>query len=153
MSNNPSIKNLIPYLLRSLLSGMAVTLMLSAPLQSHAVEIITHPSNDTRELPISTLRSIFSNRMTRWPDGTPIRVFVMGEKDPLHSQFCKQILGVFPHQLRRAWNRMIYSGTGQEPTRVDNELEMYSRVQSTPGAIGYLSDRQENEKIRIIEIE
>jgi ABC-type phosphate transport system substrate-binding protein len=118
-----------------------------------ALEVITHPLNNTHSLSVSSLRSIFSMRMTQWPDGTPIRVFVLGDRNPLHAQFSKKILGVFPHQLRRAWNRQIYSGTGQAPAKVESESEMHEMVESTPGAIGYLTEDQDNENVRIIEIE
>ncbi|MEN8179650.1 MAG: substrate-binding domain-containing protein, partial [Pseudomonadota bacterium] len=114
-------------------------MMLFASMPAAALEVITNPINETNTLSISTLRSIFSMRMTQWPDGTPIRVFVMGDKEPLHSAFSKQVLGVFPHQLRRAWNRQIYSGTGQAPAKVNTEAEMRTMVEQTPGAIGYLA--------------
>ncbi len=118
-----------------------------------AVEIISYPGVKTDSLPLSSLRSIFSMRLTQWPDGTPIRVFVLNEKAPLHAAFSKKMLGVFPHQLSRAWNRQIFSGTGQAPIRIDTEAEMRSQVATTPGAIGYLSEEQINEQVRTIEIE
>jgi len=128
-------------------------MMLFASMCADALEVVTYPANEADTLSISTLRSIFSMRMTQWPNGSPIRVFVMGDKEPLHSEFSKQILGVFPHQLRRAWNRQIYSGTGQAPAKVSSEAEMLRMVETTPGAIGYLSGKQKNENVRVIEIE
>ncbi len=139
--------------MRISLSGVAAVVMLFASTHTVALEIVTHPLNETRTLSISTLRSIFSMRMTQWPDGTPIRVFVMGDKDPLHAEFSKQVLGVFPHQLRRAWNRQIYSGTGQAPAKVNTEAEMRTKVETTPGAIGYLTEDQQDEDVRVIEVE
>lgn len=139
--------------MRLLFSGIAAVLVLFVSPHSHALEVITHPLNETNQLSVSSLRSIFSMRMTQWPDGTPIRVFVLGDKNPLHSQFSKQVLGIFPHQLRRAWNRQIYSGIGQAPTKVQSQLEMYDMVESTPGAIGYLAEDKEDDDVRIIEIE
>ena len=139
--------------MKTCLSGIAAVMLLCASAQVVALEVVTHPLNKTNNLSISTLRSIFSMRMTQWSDGTPIRVFVLGDKKVLHSEFSKQVLGVFPHQLRRAWNRQIYSGTGQAPVEVDSETEMCTMVERTPGAIGYLTEKQNNEQVRIIEIE
>ena len=92
-------------------------------------------------------------RMTSWPSGQPVRVFVLGDKDDLHATFSKRILGVFPHQLRRAWNRQIFSGTGQAPEKVADQKEMLDRVTQTPGAIGYISEEMINEQIRTIAVE
>jgi ABC-type phosphate transport system substrate-binding protein len=133
--------------------GLAAVLMLNASLHAGALEVVTNPSIKENTLSITSIRSIFSMRMTQWPDGTPIRVFVLGDKDPSHTEFSKQVLGVFPHQLRRAWNRQIYSGTGQAPNKVDTEAEMRHQIETTPGAIGYLPEDQLNEHIRRIEIE
>ena len=69
------------------------------------------------------------------------------------AAFSKQILGVFPHQLRRAWNRQIFAGTGQAPAKVESEQEMAEMVAKTPGAIGYVSEDMLNEQIRKIAVE
>jgi len=133
--------------------GLIATLLLLFSWQVSAVEIISHPGVKETSLPLSSLRSIFSMRLTQWPDGTQIRVFVLRDKAPLHAEFSKKMLGVFPHQLRRAWNRQIFSGTGQAPITIDTEADMRSQVTSTPGAIGYLPEEQVNEQVRTIEIE
>lgn len=83
------------------------------------------------------LREIFFVRITNWPNGMPIRVFVLPDQNPIHIRFTKEKLGVYPYQLRSAWDRMIYSGTGVPPTVVDSVDEMRARLKATPGAIGY----------------
>ncbi len=88
-----------------------------------------------------TLREVFFMRLTTWPDGSPIKVFVLPDDNPLHIQFAKQILGVFPFQLRSAWDRLVYSGTGFAPTVVESEKEMRERVDHTPGSIGYVEKK------------
>ena len=133
--------------------GIVATLLLCVSLHAAAVEVVSNKAVNTQTLSLSTLRAIFSMRMTQWPDGSPIRVFVLGEKDPLHAEFTKKRLGVFPHQLRRAWNRQIYSGTGQAPSKLDTEAEMRGLIAATPGAIGYLSQDQIDEHVQTIEIQ
>ncbi len=77
-------------------------------------------------------------RLNSWPDGSPIRVFVLPDNDPLHIQFAKEVLGVYPFQLRSAWDRLVYSGTGVAPTTVETTEEMQERIRSTQGSIGYI---------------
>jgi ABC-type phosphate transport system substrate-binding protein len=89
-------------------------------------------------LSTETLREIFFMRLTSWPDGTPIRVFVLPDKHPLHVRFSKEILGVYPFQLRAAWDRLVFSGTGLTPHMVETVDEMLERVRVTPGGIGYV---------------
>ncbi|MES9971337.1 MAG: substrate-binding domain-containing protein [Candidatus Thiodiazotropha sp.] len=120
---------------------------------AQAVDLVINPDVTQEKLSRHTLRSIFSMRKTQWPDGRPIHVFVLGDKSDLHKRFTKQLLGLFPHQLRRAWNRQIYSGMGQAPIRVASEEEMQEQVANTPGAIGYLSKGHFNAYLRTISIE
>lgn len=84
------------------------------------------------------LREIFFGRRTQWPDGTPMRVFVLPDDDPVHVRFAKEVLGIYPYQLRSAWDRMVYSGTGVPPVVVDSLEQMQNQLQKTPGSIGYV---------------
>lgn len=120
---------------------------------SGAVDLVVNTDVPVDSLTRSVVRSIFSMRMTSWSNGLPIQVFVLGDKTPLHASFSKEILGVFPHQLRRAWNRQIFAGTGQAPSKVDSEQEMADMVARTPGAVGYVSEEMLNEQIRKIAVE
>jgi len=86
------------------------------------------------------LRAIFFVRQTKWPNGTPVRVFVLPDRHALHIRFTKEVLGVYPYQLRSTWDRMVFSGTGVPPTVVQGADEMRSRVEATPGGIGYLEE-------------
>ena len=89
----------------------------------------------------SELRSIFSMRRRTWQDGTTIHVFVLSDKHPVHKAFCKNRLGIFPHRLRKTWDRLVFTGTGQAPVEVDSLEEMRTRILNTPGAIGYIKEQ------------
>ncbi|WP_031433430.1 substrate-binding domain-containing protein [Methylomarinum vadi] len=99
------------------------------------------------------LSAIFKMRLHRWQDGTPITVFVLSDDNPLHKAFCKEILNVFPHQMRRIWNRLVFSGSGQAPIELNSNEEMISRLISTPGAIGYLRSDQIEQGLKELRIQ
>lgn len=101
-------------------------------------QVIAHQDLQNNELSLNELRAIFSLRARKWPDGTPITVFVLRDEHEAHRQFLLRTLKMLPHQLRRQWDRYIYSGIGQGPTVVESPEEMLSRVKSTPGGIGYI---------------
>lgn len=115
-------------------------------------EIVTNPSVSEKTLPKSSLRAIFGMRLHTWPDGTAIRVFVMPDDAPLHAAFSKEKLNVFPYQLRSAWDRLVFSGTGQAPDTVTSPEEMLARVASTPGAVGYLIKSKTDGRVNVLEI-
>ena len=106
-----------------------------------AIDLIIEPYTLVKQdtpLTRDELREIFFGRQTRWRDGSPLRVFVLPDQNPLHIRFSKEILGVYPYQLRSAWDRMVYSGTGTPPSMVDSLEQMKSLIKETPGAIGYI---------------
>lgn len=115
-------------------------------------EVVTHASVTTRSLSSNSLRAIFGMRQQTWPDGTSIKVFVLADDEPLHNSFCKEKLGAFPYQMRQAWDRLVFSGTGQAPIKVSSSEEMLSKVTNTPGAIGYLEKIKISERINVIQI-
>lgn len=115
-------------------------------------DVVTNSSVNEKTLPKSSLRAIFGMRLHTWPDGTAIRVFVMPDDAPLHATFSKEKLNVFPYQLRSAWDRLVFSGTGQAPETVTSPEEMLARVASTPGAIGYLIKSKTDGRVNVLEI-
>jgi ABC-type phosphate transport system substrate-binding protein len=89
-------------------------------------------------------------RLRKWENGLPIKVHVLPDEHPLHVAFSKNVLRVFPYQLRNAWDRLVFSGTGEEPIRVVSEQQMLEAVSTTPGAIGYLSRSMIDDTAKVI---
>lgn len=111
----------------------------SGPLWAGGTETIVNSDRGSMMIDRDMLRAIYTTRLRQWPDGTPIRVFVMPDDSPLHDQYCREQLGMYPYVLRDLWNRLEFTGTGLTPTVVRSEEEMRARVKDTPGAIGYVS--------------
>jgi len=111
------------------------------PAHAHAqsAEIIVNPAVEGVPLDRSLLRSIFTMQLRAWPNGRPIRVFVLPDNNPLSDRFYREELGIYSYMLRASWDRMTFTGTGLAPTVVKSENEMRERVRSTPGAIGFVS--------------
>jgi hypothetical protein len=124
--------------LRRTIVLFAVMLLPTMTLQADDSKIhLLDFSKNAKQLTTEKVREIFFMRLSTWPDGTPIHVFVLPDNHPLHIRFAKEVLGVYPFQLRSAWDRLVFSGTGVAPTTVESEEEMRARIESTPGSIGY----------------
>ncbi len=118
-----------------------------------SVEAVIHPSVELKNYSRNSLRAVFGMRLKTWPNGVPVRVFVMPDDAALHTIFTKEKLNIFPYQLRAGWDKLIFSGTGQAPFLVKTEEEMRERISSTPGAIGYLKRANIDESIHVLNIE
>jgi len=118
-----------------------------------AVVIIVNPNVSVTTLSQNAVRAMFAMKLLEWPDGQPVRVFVLPDDNPLHRAFCKEALDVYPYQLRQTWDRLVYSGTGQAPTEVGSEQEMLRKVASTPGALGYVRKIKPGDRVRILTVD
>ena len=123
----------------SILFGLLLSIAFCGTARAGSVQIITSGGHADGALDRATVRAIFTVRVREWPDGVPVRVFVLPDSDPLHVEFCREQLGTFPYVLRASWDRLVYTGTGIAPEVVPNEKEMRRRVAMTRGAIGYVS--------------
>ncbi len=115
-------------------------------------EIIVHPTVETT-LSRNTLRSIYSMRLQTWEDGSGITVFVLDPAGEAHRSFCLDILNIFPYQLQRVWDVLVFSGSGHSPVIVGSEQEMLERVNQTPGSIGYIAQTEVAVDVKKINIQ
>jgi ABC-type phosphate transport system substrate-binding protein len=121
--------------------------------QGAPILLVAHPDVNTRQLKRDTTRAIFAMRQRTWPHGQAVRVFVLDNNHPVHARFAKEQLAVYPHQLQLAWDRMVFSGTGQAPDRVRDQAEMREQIATTPGALGYLEREYVDDRVQVISME
>lgn len=102
------------------------------------LKIIANKSVTQSDITLRSVRAIFGMRKLNWDNDKPVTVFVLPDKNPKHIEFSKTKIQLFPYQLRKAWDRLVFSGTGQAPREVSSQQEMQEMVSNTPNAIGYL---------------
>lgn len=115
--------------------------------------VIANPRVPLNHIDRDTLRAVFSMRLRTYPDDSPITVVVLPDRNPLHQAFAKRRLNLYPHQLRRTWDRLVFTGLGQAPRQVESANAMRHMVATTPGAIGYLEEDMIDDSVKRIPIE
>lgn len=120
--------------------------------QEWQVKIIANPSVSLTHIDSDQIRRIFTMYQTNWSNAQPIVVFVLPNSHPTHQLFSREILGLFPYQLDRIWNKLVYSGLGEGPIRLTNEAEMIKKIQQQPGAIGYLLTAEVPSGVNLIKL-
>lgn len=138
---------------RHALFVLAAILATAMPVQAaQSVEVITNPQTSISQLSAASLRAIFAMRIRQWPDGAPVTVFVLPDRDESHKAFCKELLRIYPYVLRDNWDRMVYTGAGQAPIRASSPQELLERVATTPGSIGYIEKGKANAQVKTLQI-
>ncbi len=140
--------------IQRLLTGMLLFGLIALPAASdtETVEIVVNPGIEQPALAVNAVRAIFGMRLRTWNNGRPIRVLVLPDDHSVHTNFSKQVINIYPHQLRLAWDRLVYSGIGQAPARVVSLQDMRKEIAATPGAIGYLPRSMIDDSVRILPI-
>ncbi|EXI79506.1 MAG: hypothetical protein AW10_02360 [Candidatus Accumulibacter appositus] len=146
----------VAWIRRALLPSVLAAALLAGKAHAQPAEpvmvAIAHPASSEEAIPRASLRAIFGMLLQKWPGNTPVRVFVLRDDAPEHATFSKSVLQVFPHQLRMAWDRQVFSGQGQYPEQVGSIQEMLSRVASTPGAMGYVKASEVADNVRVLKV-
>jgi ABC-type phosphate transport system substrate-binding protein len=121
------------------INGLLLLSLFACFVHASEVVMVVNPSVPMQSVTRSFAQAMFGMRVPQWPGDGDTKIYVLPDRHPLHEEFCKKVLDIFPYQLRLAWERQVFSGTGQAPIEVASEEEMLERVASTPGSIGYLN--------------
>ncbi|MCF2950302.1 hypothetical protein L0668_19495 [Paraglaciecola aquimarina] len=124
----------------------------AAQSQFQKVKVIVNTSVPASTVSEQQIRRIFSMRQTVWANNQSITVFVLDKKHQVHQAFSTNTLGMFPYQLERVWNKLVYSGLGEEPIKVNSEQEMLDRISRNPGSIGYINSNTEYENVKVLKV-
>lgn len=137
--------------IKTIFIHIIVVILLFSP-RVNAINIISNITADTASLSVTQLRRIYSMRQVHWKNGIPIVVYVLASKNPLHQQFCREQLRLFPYQLDRIWHKLTFSGYGVAPIEVETQQALIEAIRTTKGAIGYVENLSEVKDVNIIKI-
>jgi ABC-type phosphate transport system substrate-binding protein len=132
--------------------GCLLFIAFSADSQVPTVLVVVNPSVEFTDISVAKIRRIFSMRQTFWSDGQKITVYVLSNRHQTHQTFSTKVLRLFPYQLDRIWDKLIYSGLGEGPIKVQSEKEMLERVNRKPGAIGYVMQQFNDANVNVIKL-
>ncbi|NNJ72195.1 MAG: hypothetical protein HKP09_03330 [Enterobacterales bacterium] len=118
--------------------------------------LIVNAQSNIQTLSQKELRSLFSLRRSVWTDGSDVHLVTMPTGHALHKSFIEKQLKLFPYQLKRIWDRQIFSGSAVRPIHANSVSEVIELVGKTKGAIGYSPSSEikaiKNEQVKIISI-
>jgi len=100
------------------------------------IAVIVNKSNSISKITPSSLKDIYLLSNVKWSDGTNIVVIDNREKSVQQKFY--DFLNVDILGVKKQWMRFQLSGEGKAPVVVDGAEEMFDKVASTPGAIGYV---------------
>jgi ABC-type phosphate transport system substrate-binding protein len=121
--------------------------------QAHAGSyvLIANKSVAVNSLSRDDVRSIFLGEMTRLDDGKAVKFAVLTE-EPAQRLFMQEVVGKTTQQFVNYWRKKVFNGEALYPKTVMSSEEQVRFVKTTSGAIGYVSEDDVTDSVKIISI-
>lgn len=126
-----------------------LTSMISAPVLAEVV-VIAHPENSTASLSVDEASKIFLGKTSRFPNGEQAVPLDQAEGNEVRDQFYSKVTKKTASQLNAYWSRLIFTGKGQPPKAVEDDLEVVDLVAENPNIIGYVSGEAVTEDVKVL---
>lgn len=120
--------------------------------ETGAVVVVAHPEIEVTTISRLELSKIFLGRLRTWSDGARVRPVDQRPDSTARADFTRWIHGRSVVTIEVYWKRMIFSGRGVPPPEVANEREVLEYVQTTPGAVGYVTRSEIQEGVKEVQV-
>ena len=113
------------------------------------VAVIANKSVPVDTIKKSELLDFYTGDIKKWHDEQPVVILDLKPRGDTKKAFYK-FLGKSPSRMKSIWLKMMLSGEGDPPLSMRSEDELLQKVASTPGAIGFVSQRRVNGDVKTL---
>jgi len=126
----------------AILNVWVAVALLAAPGVSTAAgfKLIVNAEQRSERISKDDASRIFLKKMTRWSDGTEIRVVQPKGDTAVRGAFDKAVHDRSPAAIRTYWAQMVFSGRDVPPVERANDEAIVDFVKQNRGAIGVVSE-------------
>jgi ABC-type phosphate transport system substrate-binding protein len=128
--------------------GLALCLS-GAVVKADVVAVVSAKSPIT-SLSMSQVADIFSGKASRFPNGVQALPIDQAEGSAIRNEFYSKVVGKNAAQIKAYWSKIIFTGRGQPPPIVSNNIEMKKRISDNPAAIGYIDRSLVDESVKVV---
>ena len=137
--------------------GTACALLLACVLPAAALDgvvVIANISVPVDSIRAADLKDIYTGRTTYWQDGQSVGIVLLADETSGDKTgvALNEVSGMNASQFRTFWQRMVFSGRGQQPRKADNAASVVALVASTKGAIALVPSDIGLKGVKIIEV-
>ena len=96
------------------------------------VVVIANEGVGVDHISAAALRNVYTGRTNYWEGGDHVVIAVL---DGMTDGALNEVSGMDPSEFRTFWQRLVFSGRGEEPRKADDPNDLVKFVASTRGAI------------------
>jgi ABC-type phosphate transport system substrate-binding protein len=115
--------------------GLLGVMVCAVAIQASALEnavVIVNESVSAASLSADALKDIYTGKNMYWEGGQSVVIVVVNEKT---DAAVEQASGMNASAFKTFWQRLAFSGRGQQPKKADDAAAAMALVSSTKGAI------------------
>jgi ABC-type phosphate transport system substrate-binding protein len=116
-------------------------------------KVVVHPAHSPATVDRKTLAEVFLKKAAKWADGTAATPVDQVDRSDVRQAFSREVLGKSVSAVKNYWQQAIFSGRGVPPVEKKTDLDVIVFVQSTPGAVGYVSATAPTGKAKVLQVE
>jgi ABC-type phosphate transport system substrate-binding protein len=110
--------------------------------------VIANKSVPLESISAAALKDIFTGRTMYWQGGQSVVIAVLDSTDAALSEAS----GMDAGQFRTFWQRLVFSGRGQQPRKAKDAAALVALVASTRGAIALVPADAELQGVKKLEV-
>ncbi|MCG8671054.1 MAG: phosphate ABC transporter substrate-binding protein [Pseudomonadales bacterium] len=130
-------------------SIISMLLMLLPRLSFAEIAIIVNPDSGMTKASIADVRQLFLGKRNEI-DKQPARALDQMEGSSVREEFYSKVVNKTGAQLNAYWSRLIFTGKGMPPDKVDDDAEVVEAVADEEDLVGYVTLSAVDESVRVI---
>lgn len=100
-----------------------------------AFEVITSPDVAISTIDKASLKDILLGKTTYWQGGQAVTIVVLTDKTDAALQ---EVTGMSASQFKTHWQRIVFSGRGQQPKQSDSGEKLVAQVAAGKGMVALI---------------
>ncbi|MBX3679051.1 hypothetical protein [Cognatazoarcus halotolerans] len=111
--------------------------------------VVTGKTSLVMTLDRQDVERLYLGRTAVLPDGTPVTLADLPPGN-VRDGFYLALTGKNPVQIRTYWSRIVFTGRALPPKEAESPAQLRRWLASNPNLIGYLSDTDVDESVRVL---
>ncbi|AQQ00621.1 phosphate ABC transporter substrate-binding protein [Pseudoalteromonas aliena] len=112
------------------------------------VAVIINPSN-TSTIDADTIKKIYLGKNKSFDNGTKVSP-VDQNGTAVADEFNDKVVGKSSSQLNAYWSKLVFTGKGTPPGKLDSDQAVIDFVAANNDAIGYIDSAKVSDKVKVI---
>jgi hypothetical protein len=134
---------------------IALLFMLSLARLLHAsppanVRVIVNQGVRDGSISATALKNIYTGRTNYWDGGERVVIAVLTDRT---DEALDEVSGMEASEFRTFWQRLVFSGRGEEPRRATDAASLVALVASTRGAIALVPADAPLKGVKILDVQ